>query len=109
MEALYLDLIYIKVVRNGKSGTEVARCSQMRDSAENRQAISRSIATWLSDPFESSSVIPHLFSNILLNFTVETLTPKAQVKAKVLHSVSTFPSQSFTRILSAGRISSLIE
>ena len=43
MGALSLDLIYIKVVRNGtKSGTEVARCSQIRDSAENRQAISRS-------------------------------------------------------------------
>ena len=70
MGALSLDLIYIKVVRNGtKSGTEVARCSQIRDSAENRQAISRSIATWLSDPFESSSVIPHPFQKGMLSVT----------------------------------------
>ena len=70
MGALSLDLIYIKVVRNGtKSGTEVARCSQIRDSAENRQAISRSIATWLSDPFESSFVIPHPFQKSMLSVT----------------------------------------
>ena len=70
MGALSLDLIYIKVVRNGtKSGTEVARCSQIRDSAENRQAISRSIAAWLSDPFESSSVIPHPFQKSMLSVT----------------------------------------
>ena len=70
MGSLSLDLIYIKVVQNGtKSGTEVARCSQIRDSAENRQAISRSIATWLSDPFESSSVIPHPFQKGMLSVT----------------------------------------
>ncbi len=70
MGTLSLDLIYIKVVGNGtKSGTEVARCSQIRDSAENRQAISRLIATWLSDPFESSSVIPHPFQKGMLSVT----------------------------------------
>ena len=41
----------------------------MRDSAENRQAISRSIATWLSDLFESSSVIPHPFQKGMLSVT----------------------------------------
>ena len=48
-------------------------------------------------------------SNILLNFTVETFTPKAQVKAKVRQSVSSFPLRLFTRILTwAKRVVRLI-
>jgi hypothetical protein len=70
MEALSLDLIYIKFAGNDpKSGTEVARCSRISDSVENRDAISRSIHTWLSEPFESSSVIPHPFQKGMLSVT----------------------------------------
>jgi hypothetical protein len=68
MGALSLDLIYIKFARNGeKFGTEVARCSQIRDSVENREAIRRSIDGWLSEPFESSSVIVHPFQKGMLS------------------------------------------
>jgi hypothetical protein len=42
-------------------------------------------------------------SNISLNFTGETLTPQAPVKARVRRSASIFPSPSFSRILSEGR------
>jgi signal transduction histidine kinase len=70
MRTLSLDLIYVKFARNdAKSGTEVARCSQIRDSVENREAIRRSIDTWLSEPFESSSVIAHPFQNGVLSVT----------------------------------------
>jgi signal transduction histidine kinase len=70
MRTLSLDLIHIKFAGNGaKSGTEVARCSQIRDSVENREAIRRSIDTWLSEPFESSSVIPHPFRKRMLSVT----------------------------------------
>jgi hypothetical protein len=58
-KALSLDLIYIKFAQNStKCGTEVARCSQIRDSAENREVIGRAIAAWLSEPFEARSLIP---------------------------------------------------
>jgi signal transduction histidine kinase len=70
MRTLSLDLIYVKFAGNdAKSGTEVARCSQIRDSVENREAIRRSIDTWLSEPFESSSVIAHPFQNGVLSVT----------------------------------------
>jgi signal transduction histidine kinase len=70
MRTLSLDLIYINFAGNGaKSGTEVARCSQIRDSVENREAIRRSIDTWLSEPFESSSVIPNPFQKGMLSLT----------------------------------------
>jgi signal transduction histidine kinase len=68
MGALSLDLIYIKFAGNcAKSGTEVARCSQIRDSVENREAIRRSIDAGLSEPFESSSVIAHPFQKGMLS------------------------------------------
>jgi signal transduction histidine kinase len=70
MRTLSLDLVYIKLAGNGaKSGTEVARCSQIRDSVENREAIRRLIDTWLSEPLESSSVIPHPFQKGMLSIT----------------------------------------
>jgi signal transduction histidine kinase/CheY-like chemotaxis protein len=70
MRTLSLDLIHIKFAGNdAKSGTEVARCSQMRDSVENREAIRCSIDTWLSEPFESSSAIPHPFQKGMLSVT----------------------------------------
>jgi hypothetical protein len=47
MGAPLFGRIFIKFAGNGpKSGTEVARCSQIPDSVENQEAISRSIATW---------------------------------------------------------------
>jgi hypothetical protein len=68
MSTLSLDLIYVKFTGNcAKSGTEVARCSQTRDSVENLEAIRRSIDTWLSEPFESSSVIAHPFQKGMLS------------------------------------------
>jgi signal transduction histidine kinase len=70
MRTLSLDLIYINFAGHGaKSGTEVARCRQIRDSIENLEAIRRSIDTWLSEPFESSSVIPHPFQKGMLSVT----------------------------------------
>jgi signal transduction histidine kinase len=57
---LSLELIYITFARKGAPGVkEVARCSQVHDSAENRQAIGRALAPWLNDPFAPISVIPH--------------------------------------------------
>jgi hypothetical protein len=68
MRTLSLDLIYIKFAGNGaKCGTEVARCGRIGDSVDNRVAIRRSIDTWLSEPFESSSVIPHPFQKGMLS------------------------------------------
>jgi signal transduction histidine kinase len=70
MRTLSLDLVYIKLAGNGaKPGTEVARYSQIGDSVENRKAIRRSIDAWLSEPFESSSVIPHPFQKGMLSIT----------------------------------------
>jgi signal transduction histidine kinase len=60
LSILSLELIYITFARRGAPAVmEVARCSQVRDSAENRQAIGRAVAPWLSDPFAPISVIPH--------------------------------------------------
>jgi signal transduction histidine kinase len=60
LSILSLELIYITFARKGAPDVmEVARCSQARDSAENRQAIGRAVAPWLSDPFAPISVIPH--------------------------------------------------
>ena len=70
MEALSLDLIYIKFARNDtKCETEVARCSQIRDSAENREVIGRAIAAWLSEPFEARSLIPDPLQKGMLSVT----------------------------------------
>jgi PAS domain S-box-containing protein len=60
LSILSLELIYLTFARKGATGvTEVARCSQLGDSAENRQAIGRAVAPWLNDPIGSVSVIPH--------------------------------------------------
>jgi signal transduction histidine kinase len=60
LRILSLEFIYIRLPQEGATGLmEVVRCSQARDSAENRQAIGRAVAPWLSDPFAPISVIPH--------------------------------------------------
>jgi signal transduction histidine kinase len=38
---------------------EIVRCSQIRDNAENRQAIARAVTPWLTDPFASTALISH--------------------------------------------------
>jgi PAS domain S-box-containing protein len=60
LRILSLEFIYIRLPREGATGVmEVVRCSQIRDNAENRQAIGRAVTPWLSDPFASIAVIPH--------------------------------------------------
>jgi PAS domain S-box-containing protein len=60
LRILSLEFIYIRLPREGATNVmEVGRCSQLRDDTENRRAIGRAIAPWLSDRFASIAVIPH--------------------------------------------------
>jgi hypothetical protein len=60
LKTLSLELIYVTFTRRGATGvTEVARCSEVRDSAENREKVDQALRPRLNDPFASTSIIPH--------------------------------------------------
>jgi signal transduction histidine kinase len=103
-KALSLDLIYIKFARNGtKCGTEVARCSQIRDSAENREVIGRAIAAWLSEPFEARSLIPHPLQRGMLSVTHACFGYPGDTGVIVAGSFrSDFPTEHESLLISVG-------
>jgi hypothetical protein len=60
LKTLSLELIYVAFTRRGATAvTEVARCSEVRDSAENREKVDQALRPRLNDPFASTSIIPH--------------------------------------------------
>jgi signal transduction histidine kinase len=101
---LSLELIYITFARKGATAVmEVARCSQVRDSAENRQAIRRAVAPWLSDPFAPISVIPHPLQEGTLRIASARFGYVGDAGVIVAGSVrSDFPSEQERLLISVG-------
>jgi signal transduction histidine kinase len=99
-----LELIYITFALKGAPGVmEVARCSQVRDSAENRQAIGRAVAPWLSDPFAPISVIPHPLQEGTLRIASARFGYVGDAGVIVAGSVrSDFPSEQERLLISVG-------
>jgi two-component system NarL family sensor kinase len=104
LSILSLELIYITFARKGATAVmEVARCSQVRDSAENRQAIGRAVAPWLSDPFAPISVIPHPFQESTLRIASARFGYVGDAGVIVAGSVrSDFPSEQERLLISVG-------
>jgi signal transduction histidine kinase len=104
LKILSLELIYITFAREGAAGVmEVARCSQGRDSAENRQAIGRAVAPWLSDPFAPISVIPHPFQEGTLRIASTRFGYVGDAGVIAAGSVrSDFPSEQERLLISVG-------
>src|SRR5258708_30921670 len=104
LSILSLELIYITFARRGAPAVmEVARCSQVRDSAENRQAIGRAVAPWLSDPFAPISVIPHPLQEGTLRIASARFGYVGDAGVLVAGSVrSDFPSEQERLLISVG-------
>jgi signal transduction histidine kinase len=104
LSILSLELIYITFALKGAPGVmEVARCSQVRDSAENRQAIGRAVAPWLSDPFAPISVIPHPLQEGTLRIASARFGYVGDAGVIVAGSVrSDFPSEQERLLISVG-------
>src|SRR5260221_12515957 len=104
MGILSLELIYITFARKGAPDVmEVARCSQVHDSAENRQAIGRAVAPWLSDPFAPISVIPHPLQEGTLRIASARFGYVGDAGVIVAGSVrSDFPSEQERLVISVG-------
>jgi hypothetical protein len=104
LRILSLELIYITFARKGAPGvTEVVRCSQVHDSAENRQAIGRAVAPWLSDPFAPISVIPHPLQEGTLRIAGARFGYVGDAGVIVAGSVrSDFPSEQERLLISVG-------
>jgi signal transduction histidine kinase len=103
LSILSLELIYITFARKGAPVMEVARCSQVRDSAENRQAISRAVAPCISDPFAPISVIPHPLQEGTLRIASARFGYVGDAGVIVAGSVrSDFPSEQERLLISVG-------
>src|SRR5260221_7257374 len=104
LRILSLELIYITFARKGAPAVmEVVRCSQVHDSAENRQAIGRAVAPWLSDPFAPISVIPHPLQEGTLRIASARFGYVGDAGVLVAGSVrSDFPSEQERLLISVG-------
>jgi signal transduction histidine kinase len=104
LRILSLELIYITFARKGTPAVmEVVRCSQVHDSAENRQAIGRAVAPWLSDPFAPISVIPHPLQEGTLRIASARFGYVGDAGVLVAGSVrSDFPSEQERLLISVG-------
>src|SRR3984893_4319416 len=104
LSILSLQLIYITFARKGATAVmEVARCSQVRDSAENRQAIGRAVAPWLSNPFAPIAVIPHPLQEGTLRLASARFGYVGDAGVIVAGSVrSDFPSEQERLLISVG-------
>jgi signal transduction histidine kinase len=104
LSILSLELIYITFASKGAPRVkEVARCSQVHDSAENRQTIGRAVAPWLSDPFAPISVIPHPLQEGTLRIASARFGYVGDAGVIVAGSVrSDFPSEQERLLISVG-------
>jgi two-component system, NarL family, sensor kinase len=104
LSILSLELVYITFAGMGAPGVkEVARCSRVHDSAENRQAIGRALAPWLSDPFAPISVIPHPLQEGTLRIASARFGSVGDAGVIVAGSVrSDFPTEQERLLISVG-------
>jgi PAS domain S-box-containing protein len=104
LRILSLEFIYIRLPREGATGVmEVVRCSQIHDNVENRHAIGRAVAPWLSDPFASIAVIPHPLQEGTLRIASARFGSVGDAGIMVAGSLgSDFPSAQERLLISVG-------